>query len=420
MTTATIAVEARDGDVGHHEAMLGGQRALRVLIYAVCLASATFQQGIVPLLPAYAHRFGLSGVETGMLLAATALSTMAVSLPAGALSDRLGARRLTILAGWLMAAAMLVEAFAPSFSVLLLARLVFGAGYGIVWTAGLAWLAGVSPQGSGLGGTVAASGVGGILGPLLAGSLAGLVGMAAPFYMAAAVFLSLTMLLSWLRLPNPARERAPSGFRSSAGGMLRNRGIVVAAAAVVVAGLTWSVTYLLGPQELHASGVSTATIGLVLSAAAAVFVIGSMATTSFGQRAVRARWILLAIAGAAVAFVPGIVGSAPFAITAMICAAAVARSVLWTVCYPLAARGAERMGIGVGVVMGFLQAVWATTSVISPLAAGGLAGVLSSRQIFALGLLGCLAILAGTVAWLSRHPLGAWLRGALARTNLAA
>jgi MFS family permease len=388
----------------------GGDRTLRFLIYAVCLASATFQQGIVPLLPAYTHRFGLSGVETGMLLAATALSTMAVSLPAGALADRLGARLLTIVAGWLMAAAMLVEAFAPSFSVLLLARLLFGAGYGIVWTAGLAWLAGVSREGSGLGTTVACSGVGGILGPVVAGALAGIIGLAAPFYLAALVFVAITALMSILRLPSPAPEPAPVGFRHSAGGMLRNLGIVAATAAVVIAGLTWSVSYLIGPQQLHAGGISTTTIGLVLSAAAAVFVIGSMATTSFGAKAIRARWILLAIVAAAAAFVPGILSSAPIAITAMICAAAIARSVLWTVCYPLAARGAKQIGVGAGAVMGFLQAVWATTSVLSPLAAGALAGVASPPAVYALTLVGCLAVLGGTVAWLYRRRLSARFR----------
>jgi len=372
----------------------------------------------VPLLPAYTHRFGLSGLETGMLLAATALSTMAVSLPAGALADRLGARRLTVAAGSLMAVAMLAEAVAPSFSFLLLSRLVFGVGYGIIWTAGLTWLASVSPEGSGLGATVASSGIGGIVGPVLAGSLAGLVGLAIPFYMAALVFVALTVLLGTMRLPSPAPQAAASGFRRSAGGMLRNRGIVAATAAVVVAGMTWSVTYLLGPEELHSGGVSTATIGLLLSAAAAIFVLGSMTTTSIGTRAIRSKWILAAIAGAALAFVPGIMSSTPLSITAMVCGTAIARSVLWSVCYPLGARGAERMGLGVGVVMGFLQAVWATTSVVSPLAAGALLGVASPRDILAIAMLACLGVLGLTLAWMCRRSLGAWVRVAVERAHV--
>jgi MFS family permease len=395
-----------------------GHANLRALIWAMCFASTAFQQAIVPLLPEYSRRFSLSGVQTGMLLAATALSTMAVSLPAGTLSDRLGARRITVFAGWLMALAMVFEAFAPSFSALLFARLVFGAGYGIVWTAGLAWLAGVSEHGSGIGGTVAAAGVGSVLGPLVGGGLAGFVGLAAPFVAAAALFVVLAAALSLARLPLPESSPAPSSLRGSASGILHNRNIVAATAAVVISGLTWSVVYLVGPQELRGAGISTASIGLVLSLAATIFVLGSVLTTSLGGRAVRIRSILVAIGVAALAFVPGMLSAAPLAVMAVICFSAVARSVLWAVCYRLAARGAERMGVGVGVVMGFLQSVWAATSVISPLAAGMLSGMASPASVFALTCVACIGTLGVTAAWIMRHPLRARLRIALERVNV--
>lgn len=417
MASATAWSEAEATEAGAPAP--AGARTLRMLIYGACLASTTFQQGIVPLLPVYTRRFGLSGVETGTLLAATALSSLAVSLPAGALADRFGARRLTIIAGWLMVAGMLLQAVAPSFSLLLLARFVFGVGYGVVWTAGLTWLASASPESSGLGGTVAASGVGGIIGPLLAGSLAGLVGLAVPFYVGAGVFALLTVGLRRLDLPSPcaATVRETGRFRETAGGMLNNCGILVACASVVIAGMSWSVSYLLGPELLQARGVSTTTVGIILSAAAAVFVIGSMAVSSFGHHAVRSRWILFAIAGSALAFLPGMVASSVMAVAAMLCGLAITRSVLWTVCYPLAAKGADRMGIGVGVVMGFVQSVWAVTSVLSPVVAGGLSGFLDARQIFALTVLMCFAVLGGTVAFVNRHSLGDRVREAIARVN---
>ncbi len=407
MATATASGE-REATEGSRAAP-SGARTLRILLYGTFLASTTFQQGIVPLLPVYTRQFGLSGLETGVLLASTALSSLAVSLPAGALSDRLGARRLTIIAGWLMVAGMVLQAVAPSFLALLVARLVFGVGYGVVWTAGLAWLAGTSPEGSGLGGTVAASGVGGIFGPLLAGSLAGLVGLAVPFYVGAGVFAVLTLCLHKLALPSPRplAAREAGSFRQTAGGMANNCGILVACAAVVVAGMSWSVSYLLGPELMQAGGVSTTTIGLILSGAAAVFVIGSMAVGSFGQHAVRSRWILFGVAGTALAFLPGMLGSSVMAVTVMLCALAITRSVLWTVCYPLAAKGAESMGIGVGVVMGFVQSVWAVTSMLSPVVAGGLSGFLGAREIFGLTVVACFATLGGTVAFVNRHSLGA-------------
>ena len=81
-------------------------RMFRFLVYGLVLASSSAQFAIVPIMPTYAHRFGLSGFAQGMVLGATGIATLAVSVPAGALSDRFGARRLTLWAGLLMAIAM--------------------------------------------------------------------------------------------------------------------------------------------------------------------------------------------------------------------------------------------------------------------------------------------------------------------------
>ena len=73
----------------------GPVRLFRFLIYGLVLASSATQYSVVPILPVYAHRFGLTGIQQGMVLGATGLATLAVSVPAGAFSDRFGARRLT-------------------------------------------------------------------------------------------------------------------------------------------------------------------------------------------------------------------------------------------------------------------------------------------------------------------------------------
>jgi MFS family permease len=99
----------------------------------------------------------------------------------------------------------------------------------------------------------------------------------------------------------------------------------------------------------------------------------------------------------ALALSPAIVASAPFAIVTMQCASTAARSVLWTVSYPLAAAGAERSGAGIGVVMGLLNGVWAATVLLGPLAAGLAAGSLGAQAVFGLTAAACLAMLAITV-----------------------
>ncbi len=379
---------------------------LRIAIYLVVLASCCFQGAIIPLLPEYSRRFGLSGFGEGMLLAATALSSLLVSLPAGRLADRFGARRLTIAASWIMAASMVVEAVAPSFGILMLSRLIFGAGYGIVWTAGLAWLAGASPDGSGLGGSVVSSGIGGVIGPVLAGGLAEWIGLGSPFVVGAGVFVALSLLLTTVRLEvAPVAPSDTAGVRSSINAMVRNRSILASTTAVILAGLTWSVAYLLAPVQLHAGGVSPDSIGLILSAAAIVYVIGSTATAAFGTRAVRVKVIFAGMLALTVTLLPAIASSEVVAIAAMLCGSAIARSVLWTVAYPLAARGAEEAGLGVGVVMGFLQAVWAVTSVLSPLAAGVVSGSLPSHAVYAMALMTSLAVFGAAGFWIFRRAV---------------
>src|SRR5580693_9203930 len=176
-------------------------RAFRLLMYGLILASAAAQFALVPVMPVYAQRLGLSGLQQGLLLGATGLATLAVSVPAGTLSDRFGSRRITLAAGLLMAAATLGQALAGSFPALLAARLAFGAGYGVLWTAGLCWLAAAAGGPRALGGSVASAGVGGVAGPAVSGALAQSLGLAVPLLATAAGFAVITAGLAVLRVP---------------------------------------------------------------------------------------------------------------------------------------------------------------------------------------------------------------------------
>jgi predicted MFS family arabinose efflux permease len=375
----------------------GPVRLFRFLIYGLVLASSASQYSVVPILPVYAHRFGLTGVQQGMVLGATGLATLAVSLPAGVLSDRFGARRLTLWAGWLMSVALFTQAVAGSFPFLLAARLVFGIGFAVIWTAGLSWLSGAAPGGPGLGGTVASAGAGGVVGPALSGVAVQYFGLVSPFLAVAAGFAVLTLALGLLRVraiapPPPAR------MGTSLRAATADRRTIVAAAAIVTAGGTTGVSALLVPAELHVAGASPGQIGLVFGLAGVLFVVASTLTTAAGRRAVRVSVVMAGMLALALALSPAIVASAPFAIVTMQCATTAARSVLWTVSYPLAAAGSERSGAGLGVVMGLLNGVWAMTVLLGPLAAGLAAGRLSAQAVFGLTAVACLAMLAITAA----------------------
>jgi len=380
----------------------GPVRLFRFLIYGLVLASSATQYSVVPILPVYAHQFGLTGVQQGMVLGATGLATLAVSVPAGALSDRLGARRLTLWAGWLMSIALSAQAVAGSFPVLLAARLGFGIGFAVIWTAGLSWLAEAAPGGAGLGGTVASAGAGGVVGPALSGMAVQYFGLMSPFLAVAAGFAVLTLVLGLLQMRVIA-PAPPAHMGTSLRAATTDRRTIVAAAAIVTAGGTTGVSALLVPAELHVAGASPGQIGLVFALGGVLFVVASMLTTTAGNRAVRMSVVMAGMLALAFALSPAVLASTPFAIVTMQCATTAMRSVLWTVSYPLAAAGSERSGAGIGVVMGLLNGVWAATVLLGPLAAGLAAGRLSAQAVFGLTAAACLAILAVTV--LAAGPL---------------
>jgi MFS family permease len=415
----------------------------RILIYGLFLASAAAQFAIVPIMPVYAHQLGLSGFQQGMVLGATGLAMLAVCLPAGALSDRLGAHRLTLCAGVLMAAALFAQSLAGSFPLLLGARLMFGVGYGVMWTAGLSWIAGTAGRGrapdgdgrrtgagakrgggkntargrvkhsagagraqraggseahsgSGLGGPVACAGVGGVAGPAASGALVQHFGPALPALATAAGFALITAGLGALRVPaGPGASAAP--VRASLRAAVRDRAVVCTAAAILIVGITTGVPALLVPAELHAAGASPGRIGLDFAIAGMLFALGSTLTVAAGRRALRMTVLCAALLALTAALLPAALTSAPLAIVAMLCATTAARSVLWTVSYPLAAEGARQTGAGLGVVVGALNGVWAATAVLGPLAAGLGVEHVSPRAVFGLTEALCVVVLAATV-----------------------
>jgi len=371
-----------------------GGRLFRLLIGALILVSAAAQFALVPVMPVYARRFGLSGFEQGMVLGATGLATLVVSVPAGTLSDRFGARRITLAAGLLMAAATAAQALAGDFPALVAARLAFGAGYGMVWTAGLCWLAGAMAGGPpALGGSIASAGVGGVVGPAVSGALSQSLGLAVPLLATAAIFAVITAGLAGLRVrPGPAApyQASTPGLTAAAG----NRNLIGAAAAVVAAGLSTGVCALLVPVRLRAYGISPGQTGLAFAAAGILFAIGSALTAAVGRRAVSLPVACGAMLVQAAALSLAVVGTTPLALVAMLCVTTASRSVLWTVSYPLAASGAASTGLGASV--GLLNVIWAATAVLGPLGAGAAAEHLGASAAFGLTQAACAAALAVT------------------------
>lgn len=341
-------------------------------LYLVIFVLEVVWMAIVPLAPQLADELSLSAVETGAILGAGGVATLLVALPMGLLTDRLGARRITIASAWLLVLSTLGQGLAVDFWSLLAARGAFGIALGTMWTSGLAWL---TARGNGagsavaLGGTMTVAGAGLVVGPGFAGLLGDHFGLSTPFYVLAAVaFLAtLDLMRSHGLAETPPVPREPVRELARRG---RDRFLVAGFVLMIVVGLVNGSVNLLVPLQLEANGLSPGTIGLVISSASAVFVAVSVVVTRMGGRAMSlglAAWgalvygLLLAVPVVSVA-------------TAAVVVFVVLRSPAWgvvsTLSFPFGSHGAERARIGQGTIMGLLNVVWGASNTVGPLLAG--------------------------------------------------
>ena len=384
------------------------------LLYGLVFVAAVAQTAIVPLLPGLAAANRLSTAATAALVAAPGATTLAVSIPAGMVADRLGARRVTLAAGALMAVAVLAQAV-PGYAWLLGGRLAFGVAYGVVWTTAVAWIAhagdGAAPRRQAT--TVTSAAVGIAAGPAVGALVAAHGGLGAPFIASGLAAAALTAGLAVASAGRPAAARAPdtrsaTGPQPSDGDVAPRvpaaahvlariahrgrsaRGLAAGALAIAISGATNSVLQLLVPLQLHRAGASAATIGLAFSCAAALYIAVSAVVVRLGRRAVTSRTNALAALLLALALLPaGSIGTAAAVVVTLMLAVA-PRATVSTIAYPLATGDAARTGLGQGAAVGLLNGAWAVGMLAAPLGAGALAHWAGMR-----------------VAWLTTLSLGA-------------
>jgi MFS family permease len=362
-------------------------------IYALIFLETLVWIAMVPLAPTFADQLGLSGVETGFILAAASLAALVVAFPLGLLADRLGARQVTIASACLFTLATFGQGVAEEFWSLLLARLVFGVAFGALWGAGASWLSDSLTEESRAGALSAAATVAGLgftTGPVFGGVLADRYDTGTPF-LVAGVAAALGTVFLVVAAPAAAATAPRQRLRDMLDIARRDELVLAGIAIIVLIGLVGGGVNLLVPLQLRENGVSAGEIGLLFSAASAIYTVVSAVVARLGSRSATLR------VGGAAALLTGlsiflVLGSgSTLAAVAFILLRAAPWSTMDTIIYPLAAAGAHRSGLGRGSVMGLLTVGWGAASTVGPPLAGGIADVFGARAAYGVMIACCAA-----------------------------
>jgi MFS family permease len=249
---------------------------------AACTAAAALLQLdgtlITVALPTVAHGLGVKGSSTSAVLSAYFGAYALLLIPGGELVDRFGPRRLALTGLAVFAIGAVAGALAANFSELILARVIQGAGAGLVSPAALAGaVSGFPPErrGSALGIWGASAGMSNLLGPLLGGVLTVVFGWRANWW--ALVPLTVAVAVGIARnVPDVVKVNDGGGHPTV------NR---IVLAATLVAGLTFAVMigafyiaeqYLQRVAGFSALGASGALVIVALLVGAAAPLAGKL------------------------------------------------------------------------------------------------------------------------------------------------
>jgi multidrug resistance protein len=160
------------------------------------------------------RQLGASPTVIGLLFSSFGVTLLAVSIPMGAVSDRIGRKVPLVLGLAALAAATVLFAFARQLSWLFAARLIQGAADAVTWVVGFALLADLyapSERGRVMGLVMSGTSFGLMIGPSLGGWLYETGGVTTPFLLVASLATFAAIGFMWLRVPpsHAAREVVP-------------------------------------------------------------------------------------------------------------------------------------------------------------------------------------------------------------------
>ena len=341
-----------------------------------CVTLVTFTDLVaysiaVPVLPDYVRRFGASPATIGLLFGSFGLTLLAVAIPMGAVSDRIGRKGPLVLATVLLALSTLAFAFADSLAMLFGARLLQGVADGVTWVVGFALIAdlyGPDERGSMMGIVMSATNLGVIVGPSLGGWLYELGGIRLPFLVVAAAAALTAVAFLLIRIPDRKAVHEVPMTR-----ILKHRAIMMCAIVAAAGSATYAMLEPVLPLVLESRfQLGPARIGLMFGAAA---IVSAIVHPFYGRLSDRwgGRRLMVAglVAGALVLPTLNIPTDWRFMTVSMVIAFA-ALGLIVTPSLAYMAEASSSAGLGsFGVVYGLYNVAWGIGLLIGP-SLGGL------------------------------------------------
>ncbi len=214
------------------------------------LSFAAVYNGLVmnPVLEQIAREFGTSTGTAGLVVAAYGAPGIAVAVLAGPYSDRIGRKPFLVFGPLVMGAATLAAAIAPSFALIVAARIASGVGAAVIFPNINATIGDTFPyreRGSVLSTTISMNTLASIVGVPIAGIIAELLSWRLSLAIVGALaILAATVLL--FRLERAPGQHDDTRIRALYGRILRDRSAVASIMSSFLGALFWFtwVTYL--------------------------------------------------------------------------------------------------------------------------------------------------------------------------------
>ena len=350
-------------------------RRLTALISALIFLDMATWLAAIPLIPVWRNEFGLTDGQAGLVLGAYSLSVLVFAIPAGWVADRIGARRLTLIAALCFVVAAPAIAFVDTFALLLIVRIVQGACSAVVWSAGLAWLSGAvsadyRPRALNIANACAT--IATIGGPLLGGPIVSHFGIG-PSFVGLGVLVGLIVVWALFEpggedgvVPHADRHGPFVSLRyAMRPGLMQVSFLSIGFIALMMASLQ-----LLAPLHFANEGVSSATIGWIFTAGSVLSVLAILTVARLGTRLnqLLALVVLPIVCGICLVVLLFPIGVPAYALMLILLIGLAAP--IFAIAYPICATAARAAKIGEGGAFGMLNAIWAVGSLIAPVLAG--------------------------------------------------